>query len=217
MIDNNGTVRFSPVAGFYGTATLTYAITDSLGNTANATMSVAIDPSGVLYDSTTRLPLAGATVTLQYNGGNADALVVGGNATQVSNGAGQYAFFIVGGAPAGTYSLVVSKAGYTSPSATIPPTAGGWPAGGGPVTAIVGPPTGVQPTTYYLSGPLPTLDVTNNNIPIDAIAAPPPPPPPPGGVTGVPTLSEWGAMILSTLVAMFGLWQVRRREVNGAL
>jgi uncharacterized repeat protein (TIGR02543 family) len=38
----------------------------------------------------------------------------------------------------------------------------------------------------------------------------------PGGAggTGVPTLSEWGVILLSGLMAMFGLWQVRRREVT---
>ena len=35
-----------------------------------------------------------------------------------------------------------------------------------------------------------------------------------GGGTGVPTLSEWGVLLLSSLMAMFGLWQVRRREVT---
>ena len=34
----------------------------------------------------------------------------------------------------------------------------------------------------------------------------------PGGATGIPTLSEWGLIFLSSLMAMFGLWQTRRRE-----
>lgn len=200
VIDNNGTVRFTPVAGFYGMARLTYAVSDSLGNTATAVMSVPIDPSGVVYDSSTRTAIAGATVTLLYNGGSASAYVTTGNATMATNASGQYAFFLIGGAPAGTYSLTVSKAGYRFQSLVIPPAAGSWPAGGGSI-GVVGAPTGAQSTLYYLSGPLPTTDVTNNNIPLDPL---------PGAVS-VPTLSQWGLIILTALMVLAGMTQLCRR------
>jgi hypothetical protein len=38
--------------------------------------------------------------------------------------------------------------------------------------------------------------------------------PPATASTSVPTLSEWGLIILSGLMAMFGVWQVRRRGVT---
>jgi uncharacterized repeat protein (TIGR01451 family)/fimbrial isopeptide formation D2 family protein len=197
VVDNSGTVRFTPVAGFYGTAQLNYAISDSLGNTATAIMAVPIDPSGVVYDSSTRAPIAGATVTLLYNGGSANAYVTGGNATLSTNASGQYAFFLIGGAPAGTYSLTVSKSGYVFQSTVIPPAAGSWPAGGGAITAIAGAPAVGQPTLYYLSGPAPTSDVTNNNIPLDPVAVP--------AVSPVPTLSQWALLVMAALVLLQGL------------
>ena len=202
VIDNNGTVLFSPVAGFYGTAGLSYAITDSLGNTATAMMSVPIDPSGVVYVSTARLPIAGATVTLLYNGASANAFVTTGNATMTTNAAGQYAFFLIPTAPAGTYSLVASRAGYSFQSVAIPPTPGAWPAGGGAITAVVGAPSGAQPTTYYLFGPSPAADIINNNIPLDPVLV---------GPTTIPTLSEWGLLLLAGLMALLGMARVRRK------
>lgn len=198
-----GTVNFAPASGFYGTASLIYAISNSLGFTSTATMSVPIDPSGVVYDSTTRQPITGATVTLLYNGGSANAYVAGGNATQVTNGDGQYAFFLLPAAPVDTYSLTVSSAGYASSSIAIPPTAGNWPLGGGQITAISGAPQVGDPTTYYLSGPKPTSDVTNNNIPLDPILAP----------ASIPTLSEYMMVVLTALLLMFGFAAMRRNTI----
>lgn len=203
MVDNAGLVTFTPVAGFYGDATLDYTVSDIQGFTsAPATMTVPIDPSGVVYNSTTRLPIAGATVTLLYNGANANAYVVGGNATQVTDAAGRYAFFLLPGAP-GTFSLTVSNAGYKFSSTTIPPQAGTWPAGGGPITAVAGAPSGAQPTTYYLSGPLPATDITNNNIPLDPVLAAAP----------IPTLSEWAMLLLAGLIALFGFTAMRKQTL----
>ena len=50
VIDNAGTVRFTPASGFSGTASLPYAISDSLGNTATATMTVTV-AAGALPDA----------------------------------------------------------------------------------------------------------------------------------------------------------------------
>ena len=205
VIDNAGTVSFEPAPGFYGTATKIYAVSDSSGNTATATMSVPVDPSGVVYNSSTRLPIAGATVTLLYNGGNANAVVVGGNATQTTNASGQYAFFLLPAAQAGTYSLSTSATGYSgAPSTLIAPTAvpGGFTGGSVGYNGV--PPVG-QVTIYYLSFPLPLTDITNNNIPLDAVVVPP------AVATSVPTLSEWGLLMLSSLMVMFAVAQLRRR------
>jgi hypothetical protein len=165
-----------------------------------------VDPSGVVYDSASRLPIAGATVTLLYNGGNADACVVGGSATQATNAAGQYGFLFNSavGCTAGTYSLTVSRAGYTFASTVIPPQVADWPLGGGSI-GTVGAPTGLGATTYHLHGPLPTADVTNNNIPLDAI--------PVVAAAPIPTLSESMMVILASLLLLFGFASMRRHTM----
>lgn len=203
-----GTVNFAPASGFYGTASLIYAISNSSGFTSTATMSVPIDPSGVVYNSTSRLAVFGATVTLLYNGGSANAYVVGGNATQITNGAGQYAFFLIPTAPAGTYSLTVSNAGYTFVSTAIPAIYGDWPAAGGAITTIIGAPQISDDVTYHLSGPLPTSDVINNNIPLDPVA-----PVAPVAVVSIPTLSEYMMVVLTVLLLMFGFAAMRRHAM----
>lgn len=163
--------------------------------------SMPLDPSGVVYNSVTRLPISGATVTLLYNGAPINpAWVAGASATQVTGADGRYAFFILPAAQAGIYSLTVSAANYNATASTIiPPSAA--PAGytGGSV-GNVGAPSNGQVTTYYLSFPLPTIDITNNNIPLDPVAA--------GGgssgssVSAVPTLSEWSMILLSLLIVL---------------
>ena len=200
VTDSSGTVSFAPTPGVFGTATRTYAITDSMGNTATGTITVAIDPSGVVYNSTSRVPVAGATVTLLFNGGNANAFVVGGNATQDTNAAGQYAFFLIPGAPAGTYSLTVSSVGYTFPSAAIPPSEVGVPAAR--VRQSWAHPTG-DPTTYYLSGPLPVVDVINNNIPLVRTD--------PGRAD--PDVVRVMMLILAGLLLLFGFAAMRRQTM----
>lgn len=188
-VDDVGNVTFAPAPGFYGTATLDYAVSDTAGFTSTATVTCAIDPSGVVYDSRTRQPVAGASVTILYNGGDASAYVLGGVTTVTTDADGRYAFWLVNGPVAGTFSLTVSRPGYRFVSQLIPPEAGGWDPDAGPVTAIDGAPQVGDPTTYYLSGPYPNVDVTNNNIPLDAIVS-------------VPTLGEWGQLLLMLLVAV---------------
>ena len=141
--------------------------------------SLPIDPSGVVYDSLTRLPLAGASVTLLLDGALADpAWVAGASATQVTGAGGQYAFFLLPGAPAGTYSLVAVAPGYrgSPPSASIAPA----PAPATPAAPWVSrarrPWGRTRPLPEF---PRPVTDITNNNIPLDSAgtaAAPAPVP-----------------------------------------
>ncbi|OYZ02018.1 MAG: hypothetical protein B7Y42_02955 [Polaromonas sp. 28-63-22] len=110
---------------------VTATITNCGGVTATATTTLLIDPVGVVYDSRTNQPVAGATVQLidvtgAGNGGNAGgpAVVFLGDGitaapSQVVTGTdGSYAFPLV--SPS-TYKLVVTTpAGYTFAS-TLPP------------------------------------------------------------------------------------------------
>jgi uncharacterized repeat protein (TIGR01451 family) len=112
--------------------------------------SLPLDPSGVIYDSVTRLPIAGATVTitgpLGFNpavhlvGGNTSGYsVLGASASMLSASSGSplpgaYQFLLNNAAPAGTYTVKVTAPGYTSftvgtatvdtASAIIPNTSG---------------------------------------------------------------------------------------------
>jgi hypothetical protein len=53
----------------------------------------------------------------------------------------------------------------------------------------------------YSAAPQVTASVTINAAP-----------PPVGAVTAIPTLSEWGVILLSGLLALFGLARVRRKS-----
>ena len=86
-----------------------------------------LDPGGVIYSSITRLPLAGATITISGPAGFDPASnLVGGaaNVTQVTGTDGAYQYILLpgSGAPSGPYTLTVtSPAGYLPfPSALIP-------------------------------------------------------------------------------------------------
>ncbi|QHE83679.1 DUF7933 domain-containing protein [Hydrogenophaga sp. BPS33] len=144
-----------------------------------------IDPSGVIYDATTRLPVDGAAVRFcgppGFNPatmlvGGASYAVVGGCAQMVTGPNGFYQFLLVPGAPTGEYRLEASAPGYTpAPIASIPPAPGVLtPAGATPylVQGQAGPPTGNQPTTYHLRMNLaPGMpDVIHNHIPLEAFA-----------------------------------------------
>jgi uncharacterized repeat protein (TIGR01451 family) len=158
--------------------------------------SLPVDPSGVVYDATVRTPIGGATVTLIGPAGfNAATELVGGasNATQITESsgatAGAYQFLLInpgqpGGAPTGTYTIVVTPpAGYLP----TPAKTGGVSQPGlsfsvpGPISAT----TAIQPqegppkvgdngagTIYYFnlvfnSG---SGAVINNNVPLDRIS-----------------------------------------------
>jgi uncharacterized repeat protein (TIGR01451 family)/fimbrial isopeptide formation D2 family protein len=145
--------------------------------------NLPLDPSGVIYDSITRAPVAGAQVTLTFGGAPVpDGCLVGGVNTQTTGGTGQYQFLLINPTPpgcpgSGTYTIqVVQPAGYLAPpSAILPPAAGPYTPTNGGVDAIqaqAGPPTGAAPTTYYFSFVLTvgvSSQVVNNHIPLDPI------------------------------------------------
>jgi len=171
--------------------TITNGVIVGLQLTAGATtlnQNLPLDPTGVVYDSITRNPIAGAQVTLLNGGGPvAVACLVGGINTQTTGPSGQYQFLLVNPAPtgcpgSGVYTLqVVQPGGYLPPdSLMIPPSAGPYTPTNGGVDAIQaqsGPPAGAAPTAYYtsflltLTGVLGTSSssVVNNHIPLDPI------------------------------------------------
>lgn len=157
-----------------------------LAGTTTSNQSLPLDPTGVIYDSVTRNPVAGATVTL-LNGGVPvpNVCLVGSNNNQVVGALGIYQFLLVNPAPGGcpgdgVYTLqVLQPGGYLPPASTIiPETAGG------PYTPVADvapnidaiqpqptPPSGGQATTYYfdLNLTINGTGVVNNHIPLDPV------------------------------------------------
>ncbi len=138
--------------------------------------SLPVDPSGVVYDSITRQPVAGAGVAISGPAGFDPAIhLVGGsgNQTQTTGTDGYYQFLLLPSAPAGVYTLAVTPpAGYLPGESTIiPATAGPYVPGSGIIQSQATPPTGVQPTTYYFSFDLSSAspNIINNHIPVDPI------------------------------------------------
>ena len=144
--------------------------------------SLPLDPSGVVYDAWTRLPLAGAIVTISGPAGFDPATnLVGGalNVSQTTTADGQYQFILNAGFPAGTYTLSVKPpTDYLSPSTLIPaqPTALTPPPGPGfyLVQQQATPPPVGSPTTYYLKFSLSggEKEIANNHIPLDPVVIP---------------------------------------------
>ncbi len=148
-------------------------------NTSN--QSLPLDPSGVVYDSSNRQPIAGAIVQLISPAGFNPAIHLLGGAPAVSQTTGSngfYQYLLLPGAPSGNYSLTVTPpANFISPSVQIPAQTGAFtpPAGPGVFTvqAQEKPPAAGQPTTYYLAFNLQSTsaDVVNNHIPLDPTQA----------------------------------------------
>lgn len=148
--------------------------------------SLPVDPSGVVYDALTRLPVPGAKVSLIAPNGQpvpASQLLAGQQGqTVVASGpaAGSYRFDLLPGAPAGIYTIAVTApTGYRSPSTLIPPAAV-LPFKPGPGSFAVAPqagaPQGADPTTYHLQLTLNTAansaNVVHNHIPLDPATLP---------------------------------------------
>ncbi|MGE0386468.1 MAG: SdrD B-like domain-containing protein [Gammaproteobacteria bacterium] len=160
--------------------------------------SLPVDPNGVVYDTITRQPVAGATVTLAGPPGFDPALhLVGGaaNATQVTGADGFYQFLLLPGAPAGSYrfEVTVPPAYQPVPSTLIPPcsarpviaalpnpalvqSSAAAPAASAPAhdpgacAGIV--PGGSGSTQYFLGidfNPALSANLVNNHVPIDPI------------------------------------------------
>jgi large repetitive protein len=87
--------------------------------------NLPLDPAGVVYDSVTRKPVAGAVVSISGPAGFDSAThLVGGTAeqTQTVGADGMYQFLLQNGFPSGVYTLsVVAPANYMlAPSSSIP-------------------------------------------------------------------------------------------------
>ena len=85
--------------------------------------NLPLDPSGVVYDSVTRQPIAGATVRLVYEGAGrfdpATHLLIAGQDTVVTGANGMYQFFFINNPPSGVYRLdVTPPVNYSPPQAT---------------------------------------------------------------------------------------------------
>ena len=158
-------------------------------------INLPIDPSGVVYDSVTRLPIAGATLTMTTAGGvalPAACFVAPAQQGQVTGADGAYRFDIIPGAdplcPVGEteYRIaIVAPAGYQgAPSTAIPPQGGTLDATTCPIDAVPGgscqvnsqatAPGIADATIYYLAFLLASGDphVVHNHIPLDPIVIP---------------------------------------------
>jgi uncharacterized repeat protein (TIGR01451 family) len=167
---------------------ITLAATDAV-----VEQNLPLDPSGVVYDSQTRQPVAGATVTISGPAGfNPATHLVGGNASQVTGSDGFYQFLLQNAFPNGIYTLTVtSPSGYLpAPSSSLPPCNGTVTIGAVPTPALVqasntapassvttATPSacvgivagGAATTQYYMSFVISaaSADILNNHIPLD--------------------------------------------------
>jgi uncharacterized repeat protein (TIGR01451 family) len=141
-----------------------------------------LDPSGVIYDASTRQPIGGSTVRFCGPPGFNPATMLVGGASYVNQGncaqmitgpGGFYQYLLAPGATTGEYTLSASAPNYApTPIALIPPAPGVFtPAGASPllVQAQAGAPPLGQPTTYYLRLNLaPGMpDLIHNHIPLE--------------------------------------------------
>jgi uncharacterized repeat protein (TIGR01451 family) len=154
--------------------------------------SLPLDPSGIVYDAITRLPVAGASVTINGPAGfDADLHLVGGtnNVTQTTGDDGVYQYLLLPGAPTGEYQLAVAVpiGAYNpvTPSNLIPVCPGTLRVGPTPNPLLVQsnstpPPQGVvmdcnlgtSSTVYYLAFNIDvasSAEILQNHIPVDPI------------------------------------------------
>ncbi len=161
-------------------------ITLSSGGIANAVpqQSLPVDPSGVVYDSDTRLPVPGAVVRFEPVNPVAcaafdPAIHLVGAQNQTVGADGFYQFWLRPGAPVCEYRIAITPpGGYVSDSA-VPPQPGPFvPPNrpGAPVEIVPNPsaPLAGQPTTWYQTftlGPN-SRDIVNNHVPLIANSRP---------------------------------------------
>jgi len=117
-------------------------------NTNVVQQSLPVDPAGVVYDSVTREPVAGAIVTISGPPGFTAANLVGGSAAIITSSNGFYQFLLLPGSPFGVYSLTV-----TPPNGYLPAPSTLLPACVGTLVVNAGPPN-------------PALVQTSNNAPV---------------------------------------------------
>ena len=151
-------------------------------NATTSDVNAPIDPSGIVYDSVDRTPIAGATLNLVDNMGNPlpeICYVDASQANQITGASGQYRFDVVPGAaaqcPVGEteYTIEISPpAGFSGPSTVIPALTGPFDPTGLTAPVRINPtndiPTTPVPPYYYVfaleSG---DPDVIFNHIPLD--------------------------------------------------
>ena len=149
--------------------------------------AILVDPAGIVYDSSTRAAISGATVRLFFNGSlvNNDWLdSATGTNTEVTEADGQYSFILNGNASSGDYVLEVEPpSGYIFESTDIPAETSTYePALGSGTETIqdqATAPTTSEDTTYYLTFNFTIAEIASetsngvihNHIPIDPIAA----------------------------------------------
>ena len=194
---SNNIINGTPVNGENGTPfpgssldTNRRSLTITLNPGDNlAQQSLPLDPTGVVYDAITRQPVSGATVVINGPAGFDPALHLlgsAGNVSQVTGPTGFYQYILLGGFPAGTYTLTVTPpVGYKpGVSALFPPEAGSLTPPAGCLIPVPGicsvelnnlfnaPPNTVVPR-YFLSFTLAAgnPDVVNNHIPLDPLGA----------------------------------------------
>ena len=113
FIHPEGYVYGNPVSSL-ATAETTYgAIRNiTLADNDNITdQNLPVDPSGVVYNTSTRQPVAGASIRISGPAGfDSDIHLVGGsgNQLQVTDATGYYQFLFLTDAPTGTYSIDIS-------------------------------------------------------------------------------------------------------------
>lgn len=148
-----------------------------------------LDPGGVVFDSVTAEPVAGAQVSITGPAGfDPTRHLLNGQGTVTTGPDGRYQFLLLPGAPAGSYQVSVTPpAGYL-PSATYPPakapldvancSAAGvaGPMKGGEACVVSPPaaPVAGQVDPYFLTwltGGGVARQVVNNHIPLDKLAA----------------------------------------------
>ncbi|WP_183938868.1 invasin domain 3-containing protein, partial [Sphingorhabdus rigui] len=168
------------------------SVTVGSSSTITNVDAVVIDPAGVIYNSTTRAPVANAVASLYFGGTKVSNTALdtnlGGANDQTTGADGAYSFVLNGTASSGTYEIrVVAPTGFTgTPSSAIAPSGTYTPNLGGGLELIQAQstaPTGVQATTYHLffnftigaDAASTSNGVINNHIPIDPVGdiAPP--------------------------------------------
>lgn len=160
----------------------------------SAAAIIPLDPSGIVYNSATRQPVAGAEVTLtrlSCTGGGSGPITpaeilpitgvdysysAGGSVSMTTAADGAYTFFLL--SPPVTdsceYSLLVTPpvgSNFIWPSSLLPPSSGAAP--GGAIQIQETAPAAGDPTHYYLLVNLgPTLPIViHNHIPLDPTGA----------------------------------------------
>jgi uncharacterized repeat protein (TIGR01451 family) len=188
-----GVVTYTPDPSYTGDDNFTYSVECSPTSSVSVTVDVdVIDPSGIVYDAVSRVPVRGATVTLLAPSGEPlpDSLLdltTGGPNGQVTGADGRYALMLRTSAPSGIYLLrVQAPAGYRDAPATSIPPAGSLytPALGAKIEYIQeqdAAPTLSQPVPYYLAFrfQLGSTDparlsngVAHNHVPLDRVQPP---------------------------------------------